>query len=641
MNVVAHTRGVLSSSLAVALSAVLMGAPAPASAAGFGQISGVGGCLMESGSSPNTECGAGEGLFHPEAVAVSPDGTNVYVVGGITHDTISTSFGSLTILTRDPATGEVTDSGCLSSDGTDGRDGASGLCTPMPSLLGADGVTVSADGKTVFVTARDSASVVAFARDPTTGALTRLGCLQAGPHPGSPCTAANVFYGAEHPLASANGSALYVTSEQEGTISAFAPPPPPAGEQSAASGSGTSGSSPSGASGASGASGGGSGASGSPAVGLASLFTTTPGPFVANPCIAVNGYDGTCAVGVAMKGVTEVVPSPEGNQLYAVATVSHAVDVFAPAGKEGLVQTGCLMANAPAGLCGSSALLQSPGALAVSPDGRNVYVADQAAGGGRIDVLSRNASTGQLTDVGCVDYLPQPVKAEPGEEEHEEEQMEKEPPDTCERVPGLESVGTLAISADGSAVYAFGKSSAVSFARNPATGALTETACASDSDSRCAGLNDLSEVEGAAVSPDGRDVYVVTAGKHALIAFGIGAAVTSATAATRAGVALVGVSCPAHLARTCRGRLALTRVLDVRTRGRRHQRHAVRVVAGSSGTFAIGAGREAVVAVRLAPSAQRLLHARRRLRVTATVRAEPLSGGSGLGRRIALRLDGQ
>jgi hypothetical protein len=27
--------------------------------------------------------------------------------------------------------------------------------------------------------------------------------------------------------------------------------------------------------------------------------------------------------------------------------------------------------------------------------------------------------------------------------------------------------------------------------------------------------------------------------------------------------------------------------------------------------------------------------------VTATVRAEPLSGGSGLGRRIALRLDGQ
>jgi DNA-binding beta-propeller fold protein YncE len=606
MNASAHTRRAVLGSLAAALGAVAIGAPAPASAAGFGQISGPGGCLMESGSSANTECGAGEGLFHPEAVAISPDGTNVYVVGGITRSTISASFGSLTILRRNPATGEVTDSGCLSSDGTDGRDGASGLCTPMPSLLGADGVTVSADGKTVFVTARDSASVVAFARDPTTGALTRLGCLQAGPHPGSPCTAANLFYGAEHPLASANGSTLYVTSEQEGTISAFAAPAAPPSEPSST---------------------------------LASLFTTTPGPFVADPCIAVNGYDGTCAVGVAMKGVTEVVPSPEGNQLYAVATVSHAVDVFAPAGKEGLVQTGCLMADAPAGLCNSSALLQSPESLAISPDGRNVYVAEQAENGGRIDVLSRNATTGQLADVGCVDYLPQPVKAEPGEEEHEEEQMEKEPPDTCERVPGLESVETLAISADGSAVYAFGKSSAVSFTRDPATGALTETACASDSDSRCAGLNDLSEVEGAAVSPDGRDVYVVSAGKHALIAFGIGAAVTSATAATtHAGVALVGVSCPAHLARACRGRLALTRLLD--ERGRRHGRHTVRVLAGSSGTFAIGAGRQAVVAVRLAPSAQRLLHARRRLRVTATVRAEPLSGGSGLGRRIALRLDG-
>ncbi len=645
MNIRAHTRRAIQSAVVAALSAVsigvvLMAALAPASAAGFGQISGPGGCLMESGSSPNTECGAGEGLFHPEAVAVSPDGANVYVVGGITHSTISTSFGSLTILTRNPTTGEVTDSGCLSSDGTDGRDGASGLCTSMPSLLGADGVTVSADGKTVFVTARDSASVVAFARDPTTGALTRLGCLQAGPRPGSPCTAANLFYGAEHPLTSANGSALYVTSEQEGTISAFAPPPAPAGEQPSTSGSGTSGSA---SSGASGTSGGGSGAQGSAAVGLASLFTSAPGPFLANPCIAVNGYDGTCAVGVAMKGVAGAVPSPEGNQLYAVATISRAIDVLAPAGKEGLVQTGCLMADAPAGLCSSSALLQSPSALAISPDGRNVYVADQTEVGGRIDVLSRNAATGQLADVSCVDYLPAPVKAEPGEEEEQEEQkMEAEPPDTCERVPGLERVETLAISADGSAVYAFGKSSAVSFSRDPATGALTETACASNSDPRCAGLNDLSEVEGAAVSPDGRDVYVVSAGKHALIAFGIGAAVTSATAAaTRAGVALVGVSCPAHLARTCRGRLALTRVLDVRARGRTHERHAMRVAAGSSAAFAIGAGRQAVVAVRLVPSAERLLRARRSLRVTATVRAEPLSGGSGLGRRIALRLVGR
>jgi DNA-binding beta-propeller fold protein YncE len=639
-----HIRGLISSSMAGALATLLACAlgPAPAGAAsGFGQISGPGGCLLESGSPASTECGAGTGLFHPEAVAVSPEGTNVYVVGGISRGTISESFGTLTILSRNPTTGEVTDSGCLSSDGTDGRDGASGLCTPTPSLLGADGVAVSANGQTVFVTTRFSASVAAFARNPTTGALTRLGCLQATPHPGSPCTAANLFDGPEDPLVSADGSALYVASISEGTVSAFTPPPPPS-EQPSATGSSGSGSSASGSSSTSGSSSGTAGASGSSATGLDALFTTTAGPFLANPCIAVNGYDGSCAVGVAIKGVTGLELSPEGNQLYAVATISHAIDVFTPAGKEGLVQTGCLMSDPPPGLCSASTLLQSPRSLAISPDGRYVYVADQSERGGRIDILSRNAATGQLTDVGCVDYLPQPVKPEPGEEGQEEEQpAEKEPPDMCESVAGLESVSTLAISGDGSALYAFGKSSAVSFARNPSTGALTETGCASGSDTNCAVLQDLTEVEAATVSPDGEDVYVATAGKQALLAFGVGAAVTNATAsATHAGVALMRVACPPDLTRPCRGRLAFTRALAVRKppHGRRARRP--RTFAGSSGAFAIDPGHQAVVAVRLLPSVRDLLRAHRRLRVTASVHADPLSGGSGFGHAVELLLAG-
>ena len=125
----------------------------------------------------------------PSAVAVSPDGNNVYVVSGKTEPTVAASFGSLAILKRDPATGAISEIGCLSSDGTDGRDGASGACTATPSLLGADGVTVSADGHTVFVASNESASVVAFSRDPATGLLTRLGCFQYHPYPGSGCAA--------------------------------------------------------------------------------------------------------------------------------------------------------------------------------------------------------------------------------------------------------------------------------------------------------------------------------------------------------------------------------------------------------------------------------------------------------------------
>ena len=220
--------------LAVALLIAFV-CPCAQAAEGFGQIGGPGGCLVESGSSPTSSCGAGEGIFHPQAIAVSPDGTNVYVVGGVEGATTSReSFGAIGILKRNPTTGEVTDVGCLSSDGTDGRDGASGLCTPSPGLLGADGVTVAPDGRSVFVTASSSGSIVAFSREPATGALSRLGCLQVAPRPGSPCTAAHLFTGAQTPITNASGSALYLTSALEGAIAGLAAPAPSAPEGASA-----------------------------------------------------------------------------------------------------------------------------------------------------------------------------------------------------------------------------------------------------------------------------------------------------------------------------------------------------------------------------------------------------------------------
>ncbi len=213
--------------LAAGLAVMVLAASGCASAQaaeGFGQISGPGGCLVESGSPASSSCGAGEGIFHPKAIAVSPDGTNVYVVGGVAANNVSGSFGAVAILKRNPNTGEVSDTGCLSSDGTDGRDGASGLCTASPALLGADGVTVAPDGHTVYVTASSSGSIVAFAREPATGALTRLGCLQVTPRPGSPCTAAHLFNGAGDPITNATGSALYLASSLESAIAGLAAP---------------------------------------------------------------------------------------------------------------------------------------------------------------------------------------------------------------------------------------------------------------------------------------------------------------------------------------------------------------------------------------------------------------------------------
>lgn len=624
------------------------GAGAALAAGGFGPIRGTGGCVQEpGGGDAGAECAAAEGVFHPSAIAISPDGTSVYVVGGLSKEKVDESFGAVAILKRNAATGELSAAGCLSSDGTNGTDGASGICTPSASLLGADGVTVSPDGRTVFVTANASASVVAFAREPSTGALTRIGCFQSTTRPGSPCGAANVFEGSDELLAGADGSTLYAASPFEGTLSALSAP---AGSPGAESGSST------------GTNAAATSASSTPpsSAALAALFTTPTSVFTANPCIAVNGFDGSCAVGIAMQGVSSLTLSPDGKELYAVASTSHAVDEFQPSASQPLAEVGCLKPEAPHGLCASSDVLKDPTQLAVSPDGHNVYVADSADGAGRIDILTRNPETGALSGgrSSCIDFKPPPPKLEEGEgegeggeeggeshsnphaeaeqqlKEAEKQAAEAEAADPCQRVPGLLDVTHVAVSGDGSAVYAFGTDSAVSFARDASTGALTETGCAGEEDSRCTALP-LKDLEAAAVSPDGRQVYVLSSHGDAVLAFGVGAAVTSATAAsTRAGVASVGVACPAHLSRPCRGRVLLTRLAR---RGRRGSR-PVRVAAGRSEVFAIASGARASVHVRLYGSARGLLVGRGRLHVTASVRAARFAGGSAFGHAVLLRL---
>jgi DNA-binding beta-propeller fold protein YncE len=92
---------------AAALASILcLGASAPAAraASGFGLLSGPSGCLVAPGksSSETTACGVGKGLAAPNAVAVSPDGANVYVASGHNSGQIQSSFGSIAILKRDP-----------------------------------------------------------------------------------------------------------------------------------------------------------------------------------------------------------------------------------------------------------------------------------------------------------------------------------------------------------------------------------------------------------------------------------------------------------------------------------------------------------------------------------------------------------
>jgi DNA-binding beta-propeller fold protein YncE len=591
--------------------------PMAVASAGFGPLSGPGGCLVGPGEQGTGGCGVGKALIGPSAVAVSPDGANVYVASGKVGPTVATSFGSLVILRREPATGAITEVGCWSSDGTDGRDGASGACTPTPSLLGADGVTVSPDGLSVFVTSSFSGSVVAFARNPTDGSLTRLGCFQYLLVGGLPCPYGNVFVSSGALVASADNRSLYIAAPTVGSISTFTTG---LTEQPPAAGSPAS----------------------TPAPTVASLFGATTPQGLDNPCIAVNGFDGACGVGVATLGLDSLTLSPDGRQLYAAAPGSNAVDVFTPGVAGALTESSCVKVDAPPGLCSSSKLMTSPTSLAISPDGQNVYAADSTDGNGKVDVFSRDSSNGALTESSCVDFLP-PVKQPESKEEEEEEKEEKHepaPPDRCTSVPGLESIDVLAVSGDGSAVYAIGGDSAVIFSRDPSTGKLTEASCADNEDSRCTSMPSLDDVDNAAVSPDGREVYVTAKGSGEVMVFGVGAAVTTAQAsATTAGLARVAVACPRDLTRSCSGRVMLLRSVADRNAHRRHRDRVRRIGVGGSAGFAIRPGARATVSVRLSRSSRRLLLSHRRLRVMAVVLAKPLAGGSGYGRPIMLRLN--
>jgi predicted outer membrane repeat protein len=101
------------------------------------------------------------GNVGPYGVAVSPDGKNVYAADK--GDNLVTVFG------RNPANGHLV----FQNGQVNGSGGVSGMASPYL-------VTVSPDGKNVYVTGSASDAVVSFQRDTNTGALTFLSKVAKG-----------------------------------------------------------------------------------------------------------------------------------------------------------------------------------------------------------------------------------------------------------------------------------------------------------------------------------------------------------------------------------------------------------------------------------------------------------------------------
>ena len=112
------------------------------------------------------------------------------------------------------------------------------------------------------------------------------------------------------------------------------------------------------------------------------------------------------------KSARGVAVSPDGRHTYVASSDSNAVSVFARNRRSGALrqpsgERGCVSFKG-SGSCAFTRALGRPIAVAVSRDGRNVYVA--AAGSDALAAFARNRRTGALRQLpgpaGCISHLP-------------------------------------------------------------------------------------------------------------------------------------------------------------------------------------------------------------------------------------------
>lgn len=325
------------------------------------QLPGSAGCVVDR-STPARGCASVRALRGPapflgsQAVAISPDGSNVYVA--------SSASNAIAVFRRDASTGTLTQAGgaggCIAAAGAGG-------CARALGLIGPSSVAVSPDGRNVYATAVTSDAVDVFRRNPTTGALAQAGdgsgCLASAARTG--CSAGRALTGADVVRVSPDGQNVYVGAFRGDAVAVFA--------RNASTGA-------------------------------------LVQPTGATGCIVQTAADG-CATGVALAGVEGMAISNDGNDVYVAAALSNALDTFSRNASTGALSqatspAGCIVDVALAG-CTTGTQVSGANAVAVSPDDADVYVTSLLSSS--ITSFARTATTGYLAQLpgtsACVIYL--------------------------------------------------------------------------------------------------------------------------------------------------------------------------------------------------------------------------------------------
>jgi 6-phosphogluconolactonase (cycloisomerase 2 family) len=438
--------------LALAAPPLAAAAPAP----GLQPLPGRLGCVSQGGGADG--CRAGRALRVASWVTVSADGRNVYV-GAQTSNAVD-------VLARDGRTGALAQlpgrAGCVAAGGAEG-------CAPGRVLVSARPVTVSPDGRNVY--AGTIFGLAAFARNRATGALRQLagsaGCVVDAAREG--CAAGRRLAAARALAVSRDGRFVYVAGGVSDAVSVFA----------RVSGTGA--------------------------------LRQLPG---GRGCVGEPASRG-CARGRGLRVARNVTLSPDERFVYVTAAGSEAVAAFARSSRTGALRqlrgrAGCLQPRGGDG-CGRARALANAHELALSADGRFAYVASTGSNG--VAILRRSPVTGALSPVpgrgGCVE--------------------EGGGADGCARGRALRGAHSVALSRDGRLLYVAGNASdAIAvFARDPASGALRQLAgvrgCVG-APSGCTPARGLRGVHQLAVSPTGRDVYAASEVGNAVVTLALSSA---------------------------------------------------------------------------------------------------------------------
>ena len=302
------------------------------------------GGLAQTGALPNDAAVTNYGP--PTYAAVSPDGNNVYVA----------ARDQLWTYTRSHVNGSLSSPSCAGAAITSCPTQAPELTDPYHVVFSPDGSSVYVIGDNALASPTYQTSLSEFSRDPVTGALTHLGCLDTAS--AGPCTEVPTsMLGLRQLFVSPDGRHAYGVAYSSGSNGAVI------------------------------------------------LFSrdTTTGALTYDRCY---GQSGGCIAVVPHSHIPlSVSISSDGTQLYvsygdSVSFNNISTYSVAPA-TGGLTFAGCI-ANGLAMCASSSDQFYDNGQLLPSPDGRDLYVSDNGDG---ISEYARDPATGVLSYVGCYSYV--------------------------------------------------------------------------------------------------------------------------------------------------------------------------------------------------------------------------------------------